>query len=1069
MKKLFTVIILLFAFQFTYSQTEPNWLRYCAISPDGKTIVFTYKGDLYKVPSNGGNATVLTLHEAHDYMPIWSPDGKTIVFASDRFGNFDLFSISINGGETKRLTFHSASEFPYSFSNDGKFIYFGSARLDASTNRQYHTGSMPELYKVSMNGGRVVQVLTTPAEDVKLNASGDVMIYHDKKGGENTWRKHQTSAIARDVWTYNFKTDEHKKITSFNGEDRSPVFTNNDKSFYYLSEENGSFNVYKMNIDGTSKKTVSTFKNHPVRFLSKSNNDLLCYSWDGSIYIQKEGSSAQKVSININNDVKTNNEKIVPVAGGIRDLAISSNNKEVAFVFRGEVFASSVDGNISKRITNTTEQERSVTFSPDGKKLMYSSERNNKWGIYLTELNRKQETYFFASTTLNETPLIVNENENYQPKFSPNGKEIAFIENRGSLKVYNIETKQTRLIFAGKEIYSAGDNSHDFSWSPDGKWFLLDFKTPGVRNSEIGLIASDGKGKLMNLTESGFGDNGGKWVMDGKAMIWGSNKDGLKSYAQSGSSQNDVYMMFFTKEGWDKVKLSKDEAALLKDIDDEKTKADTSKKKEVKKDSLVVFDWDGLNERRARLTIHSSDFSDMLVSKDGETLYYLTSFEKGYNLWSTNLRTKETKILAPLNANSGGSMYWDKDQKNIFLLADGRISKIEVSSGKPTSVSTGGELNLDVAAERSFMFEHIWRKTQTTFYTAGYHGADWKRLKNDYLKFLPHIGNNYEFSEMLSEMLGELNVSHSGASFNSVNASGDATASLGVFYDNNYSGNGVKIDEVIKEGPLDKAGFDVKPGTIILSIDGELITPAKDLPQYLNRKAGNNVLLQIEESGKTRDLVLKPISIGQENQLLYKRWVKRNQEEVEKLSNGQLGYVHIPGMNDGAYRNVYDDMMGKYGSKKGMVVDTRNNGGGDLVSDLATFLTGKAYMYNATDTHIESYEPTFRWLKPSIALANEANYSDGHCFAFGYQTLNIGKLVGMPVPGTCTYAGWESLQDNSIRWGVPPLGVKSMNGKYLENAQTEPDIKLMNEYNKVNKGTDQQLEAAVKELLKEIK
>jgi tricorn protease len=1069
MKKLSALIAFLFAFQFSYSQPDASWLRYASISPDGKTIVFTYKGDLYKVSSSGGNATVLTLHEAHDFMPIWSHDSKTIAFATDRNGNFDVYTISVNGGEAKRVTYHSAAEYPYEFSADNQFIYFGASRMDLSTNRMYPSNSLAELYKVSIHGGRVEQIITTPAEDIRWSKKGDFFIYQDNKGRENIWRKHQTSAVARDIWMYNNSTKEHKKITQFKGENRNPVLTNNDQSFYYLSEESGSFNVYKMSVNGTDKKQISNFKNHPVRFLSKSNNDLLCYNYNGDLYTLKEGESPNKLSVFISNDSKANNEKIIPVSGGIRDLALANNNKEVAYVFRGEVFVSSVEGNMNKRITNTIEQERSVGFSADNKKLVYASERNNKWGIYLAEMQRKEDPYFHASTIIKETPLIVNNNENYLPLFSPDGKEIAFIENRKALKVYNIESKQTRLILTGNELFSMGDHSHDFSWSPDGKWFLLNYNIPSIRNGEVGLISSDGKGKLINLTESGYADGGPKWVMGGKAMIWASNKDGLKSYAQSGSTQNDVYMMFFTKQGWDKFKLSKDEAALLKDIEEEKSKADTSKKKEVKKDSLFVFDWDGLTDRRARLTIHSSSLSDALVSKDGENLYYLSRFEKGFNIWNTHLRTKETKILAGLNSNSGGSMFWDKDSKNIFVLADGRISKIDPNSGKQTSVSIGGEMNIDVAAERAFMFEHVWRRTKTTFYTAGYHGADWDALKNNYEKFLPHIGNNFEFAEMLSELLGELNVSHSGASYNNFNPNGDVTASLGVFYNQNYKGNGVQIEEVIKDGPLDKAGFNIQSGAIIVAIDGEILSLQKDLPQYLNRKSGKNVLLQFVENGSTREIVIKAISLGEENQLLYKRWVKRNQEEVEKLSNGQLGYVHIPGMNDGAYRNVYDDVMGKYGTRKALVVDTRFNGGGDLVSDLAAFLTGKAYMENATDTYTESFEPTFRWLKPSIALANEANYSDGHCFTFMYQNLNIGKLVGMPTPGTCTYAGWEALPDNSIRWGVPPLGVKSMDGKYLENAQSEPDIKIMNEYHTVNKGIDQQLETAISELLKQIK
>ncbi|TAH06314.1 MAG: peptidase S41, partial [Runella slithyformis] len=334
--------------------------------------------------------------------------------------------------------------------------------------------------------------------------------------------------------------------------------------------------------------------------------------------------------------------------------------------------------------------------------------------------------------------------------------------------------------------------------------------------------------------------------------------------------------------------------------------------------------------------------------------------------------------------------------------------------------------------------------------------------------YLPHIGNNYEFSEMMSELLGELNVSHSGASYFGGSLGGDATAALGVFYDVNFAGPGVRVEEVIKDGPLNKANLNLKTGTIIEAIDGETLRSDRDLAQYLNRKSGKNVLLALLDGTTRREVVVKPISTGEESQLLYKRWVRRNQDEVEKLSGGALGYIHIPGMADGPFRVTYEEVMGKYATKKGIVVDTRNNGGGDLVSDLATFFSGKTYMYNATDKRVIYSEPSYRWTKPSISIANEANYSDGHCYAHMTQAVSLNKLVGQPVPGTCTFAGWESLQDPSLRWGVPPVGVKTMAGTYLENAQTEPNIKVWNDYEAVIKGKDQQLEKAVAELMKEV-
>ncbi len=1065
--KQFNLLICLIFSSILALNAQPNWLRYSAISPDGKTVAFTYKGDLYRVPVSGGTAIALTVHEAHDFMPVWSNDGKKIAFASGRYGNFDIFIMPAEGGEAKRLTYYSTPEYPYSFTNDDQSVIFGSTRLDDASNRTYPTTAQPELYQVSVNGGRVEQIITTPAEDIKLSKNGQYMIYHDKKGGETQWRKHHLSSITRDIWIYDFKSGKHRKITSFAGEDRTPVFTDNDKAFYYLSEESGSFNVHKMGIEGGKSTQISSFKKHPVRFLSIANNGTLCYSYDGELYTQQANSKPEKINITIVTDVKSNNERIVPVNAGARELAVSPNGKEVAFIFRGEVFVSAVEGGTTKRITNTPEQERSVSFSPDGKYLLYASERGNSWKIYQTEIVRKEEPYFYAATLVKETPLVTNEKENYQPTYSPDGKEIAFIENHATLKVLNISSKQIRTILTDKELVNWGDNDQHFEWSPDGKWFAFSYALEGASNSEIGLISSDGKGKITNLTENGFNDGHPKWAMGGKMLLYETDRDGLRSKANSGGSQSDVYALFLNQEVWDKFRLSKEEYVLVKEQDEKTAKADTGKNK-IKKDSSINVELDGIVYRKQKLTINSSDLSDALISKDGETLYYLSRFEKGLNLWSTNTRTKETKILVPLNANSG-SIEWDKDQKNIFLLADGSISKIEPATGKKDGVSINGEMVLDIAAERRFMFEHVWRRTKTTFYTASFHGVDWDSYKPDYEKHLAHIGNNYEFAELLSELLGELNVSHCWASYNSSTPNADATASLGAFYKKSYTGNGIEIEELIKEGPLDKSGLNVKAGMVIESIEGEMITAHKDLAQYLNRKAGKNLLITIADGNTKREIIVKPVSLNEENALLYKRWVRKNQEEVDRLSNGELGYVHIPGMNDGAYRVVYEDIMGKYSSRKAMVIDTRFNGGGDLVSDLATFLTGKVFMVNSTDTRTLSYEPTFRWTKPSIALVNEANYSDGHCFSYGYQNLKIGKLVGMPVPGTCTWAGWEQLQDASIRWGVPPVGVKNMSGRYLENSPTEPEIKLMNEYEIVSKGKDQQLEAAIVALLKELK
>jgi tricorn protease len=1068
----------------------PAWLRYPAISPDGQTIVFAYKGDLYRVPSDGGVAVPLTMNEAHDFMPVWSHDGKWIAFASDRYGNFDVFVMPAAGGEARRLTYHSASELPYSFSPDDKDVVFGAARLDTADNRLFPTASQPELYKVPAAGGRAVMILGTPAEDVRYSSDGRFLIYHDRKGGENEWRKHHHSAIARDIWIYDVKAGTHRKVTTFAGEDRSPILADGDKAFYYLSEESGTFNVRRMSVDGGASTQVTHFKTNPVRFLSRANDGTLCFGYDGAIYTQR-GDSAEPdlVRVLVSADTRDNAEVVVPVSGGARAFAVAPSGKEVAVVVRGGIFAAGVDGGPTKRVTSSLGEETDLSFSPDGTALLYASERDGRWGVYETRRTRAiEEPYFFASTVLKETPLVANAHQNTAPAYSPDGKKLAFIEDRTTLKVLDLASKQAQTLLTDRELAPSADGSQYYQWSPDSQWILFDYAVPGFAPSEIGLVKADGSGKVVNLTESGFEDRQAKWILGGQGTLWFSNRDGMKAVAQSGGAQSDAYALFFTREAWDRFRLTKEEAALLKEMEEKKTKpeapkdkaapAQKEKKEEVKP---LVIDWGGLPQRKARLTIHSSQLGDALINKDGDTLYYLARFEKGLNLWTTDLKTRETKMLAGLNARSC-RMVWGKDEKSIFLLADGGLAKIDPGSGKREPIGIKGEMTVDVAAERRAQFEHVWRRVLETFYTAGYHGADWNGLKPVYEKQLPGVGDGYDFTELLSEMLGELNVSHSGARYARAVENADETASLGAFYDPGYAGPGYKIVEVMAGGPLDKAGFDIVPGTIIEAVDGEALAPDKGLERYLNRKSGQNVLLTLSvppaaAAGKPtglaapakREIAVKPVSPREESGLLYRRWVLRNQAEVEKLSGGRLGYIHVPGMSDSAYRSAYEEVMGKFATKDGLVVDTRFNGGGDLVADLAMFLSGKKFFDYTTDKRSTGYEPNFRWTKPSISIVGEAQYSDGHCYAFAYQYLKLGKLVGMPVPGTCSFAGWEMLGDTGIVWGVVPMGVKVEGIGYLDNHQTEPDIKVENKKEIVVRGRDEQLEAAVTELLKEIK
>ena len=1081
MKKLLTCLALSFVAASSYAAT-PLWLRDVQISPDGTEIAFCYKGDIYKVPANGGTATQLTTQASYECSPIWSPDSKQIAFASDRNGNFDLFVMSADGGAARRLTTHSASEIPSTFTTDGNYILFSASIQDPANSALFPTSAMTELYKVPVTGGRTEQVLGTPAEMVCFDKSGKTFLYQDRKGFEDEWRKHHTSSITRDVWLYDSENGKHTNLTAHAGEDRNPVFAPDGQTVYFLSERDGStFNVYSFPISSPqSLKTVTHFKTHPVRFLSMGSNGTLCYTYDGEIYTQKQGDKPQKVKIDITRDDQ-NTIADLNFSNGATSATVSPDGKQIAFIVRGEVFVTSADYNTTKQITHTPAREAGLTFSPDNRTLAYASERNGNWELYMAKIARKEEANFPNATAIEEEVLLPSDKtERTYPQFSPDGKELAFIEDRNRLMVLNLETKKVRQVTDGSTWFSTG-GGFDYSWSPDGKWFTLEFI--GNRHdpySDIGMVSAQG-GKIINLTNSGYTSGSPRWVLDGNAILFITERYGMRAHASWGSL-NDVMLVFMNQDAYDKFRLSKEDYELQKELEKEqkdttetkkndKKKGDNKEKSEEKKEEKVkdiVVELNNIEDRIVRLTPNSSDLGSAIITKDGETLYYLSAFEGGYDLWKMNLRKKDTKLLHKMDAG-WANMEMDKDGKNLFLLGSNTMQKMGTDSESLKPISYQAHVKMDLAAERDYMFNHVYKQEQKRFYNLNMHGIDWDAMTKAYRKFLPHIDNNYDFAELLSEYLGELNVSHTGGRFRP-QLKGDATATLGLLYDWNHNGKGLLISEVVEKGPFDHARSKVKAGNIIEKIDGQEITPESDYSVLLNGKARKKTLVTLynPQTKERWEEVVVPISNGVLNDLLYARWVKQRAADVDKWSNGRLGYVHIESMGDDSFRSVYSDILGKYNNREGIVIDTRFNGGGRLHEDIEILFSGKKYFTQVVRGREACDMPSRRWNKPSIMVQCEANYSNAHGTPWVYSHQKIGKLVGMPVPGTMTSVSWETLQDPTLVFGIPVIGYRLPDGSYLENSQLEPDIKVANSPETVVKGEDTQLKAAVDELLKEI-
>ncbi|MGP1310698.1 MAG: S41 family peptidase, partial [Phycisphaerales bacterium] len=656
-----------------------NWFRDAAISPDGKTIVFTHGGDLYTVPSSGGRAVPLTVSPAHETSPVWSHDGAMIAFASDRHGNDDVFVMPAGGGTATRLTFHSAADTPSDFTTDNKAVLFSSSRTDDVKSSLFPTGVLSELYKVSVDGGTPEMVLTTPALRARHNSNGSRMVYEDRKGYEDELRKHHTSSVARDIWLLDLRSGQHTKLTDFAGEDRDPHFDRGGDAVVFLSERNGDQNVFRMPARaGAQAEQLTRFEHHPVRDLSLADNGDAAFSWHGDIYVMPRGREARRLDIQIAVDVPADVRRETE-SSGATDFAVAPSGKEVAFVVRGDVFVTSVEFSTTRRVTNTPEQERSVDFAPDGRTLIYAGERDGSWNIYQATIPDEDELYFFSATKIEEKPLIATEAEEFQPRFSPDGKKVGYLHDRTEVRVFDLESEESVVALPGDQYYSYSDGDHWFEWSPDSRWLAVSFASRGrIFHGNIGLVAADGSEGPIDIANSGYEDNSPRFAMNGGAVIWASDRYGERSHGSWGA-EADVKAVFLTQDAYDQFRLSKEEYQLQKELEEKEKEKEKDKKKEDDDDAKkedgaeeaeqpaddaekqdekdaeksedekeeekvepIEIDWGGLESRVERLTPNSSSLSDFALSPDGDKLFYLARFERGYDLWVRDFREEST-------------------------------------------------------------------------------------------------------------------------------------------------------------------------------------------------------------------------------------------------------------------------------------------------------------------------------------------------------------------------------------------------------------------------------------------
>ena len=1042
------------------AQDSPLWLRKNAISPDGRQVAFTYKGDIYVVSAEGGRAAQITSNPAYDSDPVWTPDGSQIVFSSWREGSKDIFRVSAAGGTPVRLTDYPGNETPKAVRADGSVIFTASLQPDV------RWGGFPgdsQVYTVGPDGGRPQLLSSVTMSEISLRPDGAIL-YEDYKGYEDPFRKHHTSSVTRDIWL--LEGEAFRQLSAFKGENRQPVWGADGKTFYYLSEQDGStLNIFRSSIDAPDRAVRLTFaEKDPVRYISVARDGTLAYSHNGELYILREGGQPRRLDVSIVRDEQERDLVKSSYTGGATAMAVSPDGKEAAVVIRGDVFVTSTEFRTTRRITNTAEQERGVSFGSDGRELYYAAERGGHWGIWRSVLADKSEKLFTYATKIREELFSDPGETCFQPVVSPDGKWVAYLRDRTEIVVKPTKGGKARSLLKGAN-YSYSDGDQFFAWSPDSEYLLTGYQADGGwNNADIALIELS-SGRVTNLTQSGYSDGSFRWALDGKAMTWQSDKNGYRSHGSWGA-HDDIYIMFFDGEAMRTFLQDKEDEQIEKMLSG---KSDKQLAREEKKDSLarekprkLDLQLDGREDRILRLTGTSGSYGDFYLAKDGRKLYYVGPTESGSALLVKDLREGDTKVLA---RGATGRITPSKDGSEIYVFSGRGISRVDLASGRTRQIDFSGDYEFKPKAERTYMFEHIWKQVQEKFYDPELHGVDWAYYHDNYARFLPHIDNYFDFQELLSEMLGELNGSHTGARYRP--AGGESFGRLGVLIDWNYGGAGLRIAEVLPGGVLNLADDGIRAGDLITAIDGHEIAAGENWIPLLAGKAGKKIPVTVRTGGKDKELIVKPAS--SESDLLYRRWVRQREQMVERLSGGRIGYVHVEGMNSPSFREVYSKALGKYRSCEALIVDTRHNGGGWLHDDLVTLLGGKAYAEFRPRGQYIGTEPYSKWTKPSCVLVCEDNYSDASGFPFAYRALGLGKIIGAPVPGTMTAVWWENQINSQIVFGIPQVGTFSLaDERYLENMQLEPDILVYNDPASMLAGEDRQLEAAVREMLKEI-
>lgn len=1036
-----------------------------AVSPDRSEIAFISGGDIWAVATGGGEARLLLSHPANESRPLYSPDGKRLAFASNRTGGGDIYILTFASGDVARLTFDDGAEQLDGWSRDGRWIYFSSTSHDIS--------GMNDVFRVSADGGTPMEVAADRYTNEYFSAAapdGTLAISARATASGQWWRKGRSHLDEAEVWLVrDGAPPKYEAVTTGGAKEMWPMWSADGKSVYFVSDRSGAQNVWIKGAGGAgSARQITNFKSGRVLWPSMSaDGRLIAFEHDFEVWtLDTTSDHASRVNISRRGAPAAVGVEHMTLAEDFAELALSPDGKKVAFVVRGDVFAaSSKDGGDAARISRTPAAEAYISWTPDSRKLVYSSDREGVGHLFL---------YDFATQA--ETRLTNGTDADHSARFSPDGKFLAFVRGDTELRLLDVASKQERVLAKGLFDRPPFAGAPPFAWSPDNKW--LAYLTAGTKLfTNVNVVdVTAATNRPISFVANSFASTV-SWSPDGKTVFFDTGQRTeprqvarIDLLPRTPQFREDQFRDLFREEPVKPAPPARETPAPAPDV----APADAAAEPD---DKAVRVVFDDIRRRLTFLPI-GIDAGSQRISPDGKTLVVTARAAGQVNLYTFSIDelSREPAVARQLTSTPGAKSdaQFTPDGKEVFYLEQGRISVITVDSRQSRRLNVTAELDVDFGREKMEVFKQAWSYLRDTFFDPKFNGVDWTAVRAQYEPLIAGASTRDEMRRLLNLMVGELNASHLGINAPAGGA-GPVVGKLGLRFDRQeYERNGrLKITEVIALSPAAVAG--ITAGEFLLQVDGTDIGPRVNLDSVLSHKINRRVEITVGRdvsAASSRTVAVRPVNQATEKNLLYRQWVEANRAYVAKASNGRLGYVHMFDMSENALNQLHLDLDAENHARAGVVIDVRNNNGGFVNMYALDVFTRQNYL---TMTPRGAQPAPGRSLlgqralgAPTILVTNQHSLSDAEDFTEGYRSLKLGKVVGEPTAGWIVYTSNMPLIDGTVV-RLPGTLVQDASGRKMEQAPRPVDIPVKRPVGESYSGRDVQLDTAVTELLKQLK